>query len=90
MRLPVNAGTHGFITHIDVDSIKAAAVAPGAPVEIILRVTLGAYVVFETALTGLIATLDAAGGGHTAAAVLTARKRLARSIGKLGGRSTRA
>ncbi len=62
--------------------------------DIVLRVLpgLGDHVLtreLETALTGLIATLEAAGRRATAAAVRDAKDQLARSIGKLGGRATR-
>ena len=43
----------------------------------------------DGALVGLIATLKRAGRDKTAAAIETAHDRLARSIGKLGSRSTR-
>ncbi|MGH8480188.1 MAG: hypothetical protein ACREXK_11580, partial [Gammaproteobacteria bacterium] len=43
----------------------------------------------ESALTGLISTLEQAGRRQTAAAVLAAKDQLARSLGKLGGRSNR-
>jgi uncharacterized membrane protein len=62
--------------------------------DIVLRILsgLGDHVLtrdLESALTGLIATLEAAGRPATAAAMLAATRCLGRSIGKLGGRSTR-
>lgn len=44
----------------------------------------------EGALTAWIVTLDQAGRKDAAAAVATAQEKLARTVGKLGGRSTRA
>lgn len=44
----------------------------------------------EAALHGLIATLEKAGRCQTAGALRAAKDKLARSIGKLGARSTRA
>ncbi len=44
--VPVNAEAHGFVTRIDVDAIKAAAAVAGAEVEVVMRVTIGTYVVF--------------------------------------------
>lgn len=62
--------------------------------DMILRILsgLGDHVLtleLETALADLVATLAAAGRHQTADAILAAKEQLARSIGKLGNRSTR-
>lgn len=44
--VPVAAEAHGFVTHIDVDTIEAAVRGTSGPVEVILRIQLGSYVVF--------------------------------------------
>ncbi len=44
--LPVKAVAHGFVTRIDVDCIEAATKRAGAEVEVILRVSVGDFVVF--------------------------------------------
>ena len=43
--VPVAAVAHGFVTAIDVPAIRAAATAARRQTEVVLRVTLGAYVV---------------------------------------------
>lgn len=50
LSLPVKAVAHGFVTRIDVESIKSAAVLAGAEVEVVVRVTIGSYVVFGQVL----------------------------------------
>ena len=44
--VPVAAVAHGFVTEIDVDGLRTAARAAAGEVEVVLRTTLGAYVVF--------------------------------------------
>lgn len=63
--------------------------------EIVLRTLsgLGDHVLtakLESAITALLSALDRSGKTETAAALRTAKDRLARSIGKIGARSTRA
>src|SRR5687767_12169889 len=44
--VPVTAVSHGFVTGIDVPAIREAVRATGGDAEVVMRVTLGAYVVF--------------------------------------------
>ncbi len=56
---PVDALAHGFVTRIDVDAIRAAAAGGTAEVEVVLRVTLGTYVVFGQRLADVHARAPA-------------------------------
>ena len=44
--IPVEALSHGFVTRVDLDPIRAAVAASGAEVEVVLRIAIGDYVVF--------------------------------------------
>ncbi len=66
--LPVQADAHGFVTNIDVESIKSAAAQAGAEVEVVVRVTIGSYVVFGQLLAEV--TAHARGDAVGVAAVL--------------------
>lgn len=61
--LPVKAVAHGFVTRIDVDGIEAAVQQAAAEVEVVLRVSIGDYVVFGQLLADVKAhALDDAHG----------------------------
>ena len=53
--MPAAAVAHGFITDIDVAAIRDAIRATGGEVEVVLRATLGAYVVFGQLLADVSA-----------------------------------
>jgi uncharacterized membrane protein len=57
--LAVDARAHGFVTRIDVGAIQAAAAKAGAEVEVILRFTLGEYIVFGQRLADVSAQTEA-------------------------------
>jgi uncharacterized membrane protein len=57
--LAVDARAHGFVTRIDVEALRAAAAQASAEVEVVLRVTLGAYVVFGQRLADVTAHTQA-------------------------------
>lgn len=50
LRIAVTTEQHGFVTRIDVDAIETALKEAGADIEVVLRVSLGAYVVFGQVL----------------------------------------
>ncbi len=57
--LPVNAVKHGFVTLIDIDCIEAATKLAGSEVEVVLRVSIGDYVVFGQRLAEVMASEQA-------------------------------
>ena len=50
VNIPVRAVAHGFVTRIDVEPIEAATQRAGAEVEVVLRISVGDYVVFGQVL----------------------------------------
>jgi uncharacterized membrane protein len=50
VHVPVATSQHGFVTRIDVDAIEAATKRAAASVEVLLRVSVGTYVVFGQVL----------------------------------------
>lgn len=48
--IPIQAVAHGFVTRIDVESIQAATTLASAEVEVVLRISVGDYVVFGQVL----------------------------------------
>ena len=57
--VPVTAVAHGFVTRIDVASIRHAASRASAEVEVVLRVAIGDYIVFGQPLADVKARVRA-------------------------------
>lgn len=58
LSVPVDAVAHGFVTRIDLEPIKAAAIAASAEVEVVLRIRVGDYVVFGQVLADVKARTE--------------------------------